>query len=117
MVTFLYVRRGISQVRSYTRLDLAHNQGGAQIFIQSPINFFHKHQALADMPQSTAPKAQPWKTEWPVKSTAASDTNNGGTVHGFEKGKEIVMDGNTNGNTLPRLGLAKQELEEVEEDK
>ena len=53
------------------------------------------------MPQSTTPKTQPWKSQWPTaKST---ETAASGTAHGFEKGKQMVMDGNTNGNTLPKV--------------
>jgi len=56
------------------------------------------------MPQSTTPKTQPWKSQWPAKSTVGTETAASGTAHGFEKGKQMVMDGNTNGNTLPKAG-------------
>ncbi|KAK6855171.1 hypothetical protein PG995_008703 [Apiospora arundinis] len=47
-------------------------------------------------------KIQPWKDHWSV--LAASKPTGNGTSHGFEKGEQVLMDGN--------IGVGKSEDEE-----
>jgi len=49
--------------------------------------------------QSSVQKAQPWKTQWPAKLPIPAPGNQG-TKHGFERGEEVIMDGNANGHSL-----------------
>jgi len=58
------------------------------------------------MTSTTQLKAQPWKTQWPAKNVVSNNiemVNDGtkGTMHGYQEGETIVMDGNSRGNTMP----------------
>lgn len=55
------------------------------------------------MERSGKTKAQPWKSQWPAPCDCVDNAQTGYVrpTHGFLKGQEIVMDGNTFDVPLP----------------